>query len=652
MVLHLLKPFVYAWAGLTFIDDLSVVFKVVRLIGTTIVPTREANAESACNLCDDIMESLLKGTEGVESVPCSWMCLGTPKCTKMCKSIKEVYGETGDFPCVAAGYCVADDEADGGLISQVDCKKGPLLSCEPKKFCRKSRPKFGYKYTCELKPGLGRWMHMKNTAVGHTAAMAAALLERKHCGEPDAGPYCIARPSGSGRIAEFLGWALSILYGGYQSIIAIETPGGDDDQNWLTFWVMFVASMILEQTFARVLLSNFRFYYQAKLVTIVWLLFFNGARNLYRRLRMRMSYWSPSFANMLDSCHESNTQIQLDSMIDIGGSVVTDKIARLELILKSNPSRRNSDIFPNSETKRNFWEYDYTDTKRGIDRMSLTAEETLYQLSAWMLGSEGMKELEDKLDNNSVAMLLERAAPVVSFQPKFLNILLIGTKRGPRGRLPAMDSNGKTDCYIRFSLVGEGPHSSRDSVDSLRRQKNSNTLKSLNQTLTSRIAYRTLEPEWNQILEMPLTGGTVETSGNYRNSHFRCQILLVEAWDADCGKWGIALEVFRILTGSLVCALVAAYVLGVIDFVFNETLTTEQWWWKTAFIALACYVVLGLTLSWMMSVVLRADDEYIGSSVVPLVLLSDHRAHSLCLMLRDKRDERGILRVKLCLSEN
>merc|ERR1719162_1476758 len=88
---------------------------------------------------------------------------------------------------------------------------------------------------------------MKKTASIHTAALASGLISPKKCDEPGAGPFCIARPSGSGRIAEFLGAMLSIFYGGYNSIIAIESPGGDDDQQWLTFWVMFVTSMILEQ---------------------------------------------------------------------------------------------------------------------------------------------------------------------------------------------------------------------------------------------------------------------------------------------------------------------------------------------------------------------------------------------------------------------
>ena len=153
MFLQLLKPFVYVWASLNFIDDLSVAMKIARLVGATTFHRRKDNPDTVCNLCDDVMEDLLKGSEGLEAVPCSWICMGIPKCTKMCKAIQEVSEKSVDFPCIAAGYCVTEEEEDynAGFLSEVDCKKGPLFSCEPKKFCRKKRPKFGYKYTCDLK---------------------------------------------------------------------------------------------------------------------------------------------------------------------------------------------------------------------------------------------------------------------------------------------------------------------------------------------------------------------------------------------------------------------------------------------------------------------------------------------------------------------
>jgi len=644
--LQLLKPFLYLWAGLNFIDDVSVVMKIFRLVGASTFNRRgEENPESICNLCDDLMENILRGSEGVEAVPCSWICLRTKKCTSMCRKIQEVSQTSSNFPCVAAGYCDQDENASSP--NEIDCKKGPLYSCEPKKFCRKKRR--GLKYTCDLKPGVSRWIHMKKTATVYTAALASGLIYQKRCDEPDAGPYCIAKPSGTGQVADLLGVLLSLVYGGYHSVIAIETPGGDDDQQWLTFWVILFASICMEQAFARVLLSKFPLYYQTKLILIVWLIFFDGATIVYRRFRRLLSQYSPFVASMLYHRNRITAQNQLDAMIYIGGQLIIDQITVLEENLKHNYAKRNSFLMvSNSLQTEDLWQYDYTEhAKTGIVRTTLDAEETLFHISKWILSSKGMQEMEDKLNNDSVALLLERAAPVISFQPKFLHINLIGTKSGDEGRLPAMDENGTADCYVKFSLVC-----------AKKKEINKNSL--TNESVTSSIAYRTLEPKWNEMLGMPINGGVLDSDGKYRNNESRYKILLVEAWDADCGKWGISLEIFQFLVFVLIFALIFAYVMGAIDFFFNTELTREQWQWKMTIMALTLYVILGLVLSYMMSVVWRADDEFIGSSTVPLGILADQREHALLLMLQDhSKDENnavkgtygcGVLRMMLVLS--
>merc|ERR1712238_117157 len=227
-----------------------------------------------------------------------------------------------------------------------------------------------------------------------------------------------------------------------------------------------------------------------------------------------------------------------------------------------------------------------------------------------------------------------------------------GTKSGEEGRLPVMDENGAADCYVKFSLVcAKKKEISKNSLTRLRVQ---------NESVTSSIAYRTLEPKWNEMLEMPINGGELDSDGKYRNNESRYKILLVEAWDADCGKWGISLEIFRFLVFILIFALIFAYVMGAIDFFFNIELTREQWQWKMIIIALTLYVILGLVLSYMMSVVWRADDEFIGSSTVPLGILADQREHALLLMLQDhSKNENnavkgtygcGVLRMMLVLS--
>lgn len=129
-------------------DDLTVVLKISRLVRAS---HRNQSPETICDLCDDVMEDVLKGSEGLNAVPCSWICLGASTCTKMCETIQEVSGKSAEFPCVAAGYCAAEDDENTGSQNEVVCRKGPLFSCEPKKFCRKKRLKYSFKYTCDLK---------------------------------------------------------------------------------------------------------------------------------------------------------------------------------------------------------------------------------------------------------------------------------------------------------------------------------------------------------------------------------------------------------------------------------------------------------------------------------------------------------------------
>ncbi len=503
---------------------------------------------------------------------------------------------------------------------------------------------------------------MKKTAHKHATAIANGLLYQKRCGEPDAGPYCIAKPIGFGWVAEFSGLLLAILYGGYASTVAIESPGGDDDQQWLTFWVMFVASMLFEATFARVILSKFPFYYQFKLMFIVWLMFFDGAATVYRMIRRRLSQWLPSLIDMLYDRNQSTAQNKLDSIRGLGGSFINDQITLLEMELRRNARRRSSVLFSYPSEMESFWEYDYSDTKFVMDQKSLAAEERLHRISKWLLSSEGLQKMENMLNRNTVAMLLEQAAAVIAFQPKFLNIHLISTKPGAGGRLPIMDPNGKADCYVKFALVPNKTvrlkkitsqrHFGNMGESSCVNLNGTKKLSYLNGTVISRIAYRTLEPKWNQMLELPIKGGGLDNEGNYRSHDIKDTTLLVEAWDADCGKWGIALEIFRILGCAFIFVLLFSHVRGDTDFLFNETFSDEQRFWKTTVIAFALGIPFGISASWVMSVVVRADDDFIGKSAVPLEILTDQREHSLMLKLRESKAARGILRVKLRLSEN
>ena len=278
MIANALRPIVLVWAGLNAIDDLSLLFRAARL-GAVLIPGGDRS--NLCDLCDDVMGDLLKGTEGLDALPCSWACLRVPACMKMCEAVKAASHNSSHFPCIAAGYC--DPIAEGALDADVECSVAPILRCVPTRYCQRQRQ--GLRMSCHLRPGIGRWVGMRNAVGTHATALADALLVQPHCGEPGAGPYCIAAPRGMGAVAEALGHVLSLLYGGIRTVASIETPGGDDDRQWLTFWLITTLLLFLERFLARVVLSTFPMYYEAKFALLIWLMYCDGASTTYRRLR-------------------------------------------------------------------------------------------------------------------------------------------------------------------------------------------------------------------------------------------------------------------------------------------------------------------------------------------------------------------------------
>ena len=135
-----LKPIVYIWVGLNFLDDLSSMMKITRLAGASLsIFRRYETPDSMCGLCDDVVEGLMRGSSGLQAVPCTWLCLRVPKCLSMCESIQKISETATQFPCVAAGYCEDDEESDDYTLglAEMECKRGPLFSCEPSKYCRR-----------------------------------------------------------------------------------------------------------------------------------------------------------------------------------------------------------------------------------------------------------------------------------------------------------------------------------------------------------------------------------------------------------------------------------------------------------------------------------------------------------------------------------
>jgi len=80
-------------------------------------------------------------------------------------------------------------------------------------------------------------------------------------------------------ISNLIGWALPA----YLSVKAIETPGHEDDIQWLTYWVVFATFTFTESIALRAVLYYLPFYFVFKTIFILWLQLpaTKGARTLY-----------------------------------------------------------------------------------------------------------------------------------------------------------------------------------------------------------------------------------------------------------------------------------------------------------------------------------------------------------------------------------
>ncbi|KAL3751630.1 hypothetical protein ACJRO7_012460 [Eucalyptus globulus] len=84
----------------------------------------------------------------------------------------------------------------------------------------------------------------------------------------------------------------------YASIKAIETRSRSDDQQWLTYWVLYSLITLFELTFAK-LLEWFPIWPYAKLIFVCWLVLphFNGAAYVYKHY-IRRFYMNPHATTM------------------------------------------------------------------------------------------------------------------------------------------------------------------------------------------------------------------------------------------------------------------------------------------------------------------------------------------------------------------
>ncbi|XP_011655675.1 HVA22-like protein c isoform X2 [Cucumis sativus] len=91
---------------------------------------------------------------------------------------------------------------------------------------------------------------------------------------------------------------VSLVYPLYASIKAIETKSIVDDQQWLTYWVLYSLMTLFELTFAKIL-EVVAVWPYVKLIIMSWLVLphFNGASHVYKNF-IRPHYMNPQTSTL------------------------------------------------------------------------------------------------------------------------------------------------------------------------------------------------------------------------------------------------------------------------------------------------------------------------------------------------------------------
>jgi hypothetical protein len=83
-------------------------------------------------------------------------------------------------------------------------------------------------------------------------------------------------------------------------------------------------------------------------------------------------------------------------------------------------------------------------------------EDQLHIVSTFLLTQRGSAALAlTNLTDSARGLLVERAAARISFQPRFVSATVLGIAEGEYSKLPAMDSNGRSDAYVMLKLQDE-----------------------------------------------------------------------------------------------------------------------------------------------------------------------------------------------------
>jgi hypothetical protein len=194
--------------------------------------------EAACDLCDEVITSMMDIEDAKDEADddiCDDICpFALRICMDMCGKLMKAIQSSSKFPCEAIGVCPTFDE-DG---AEIECKYVIGSGCSPRQQCMLTR-QFPTPM-CDLKPGYKQWKKQKEHMLKNIGQLSAAIQSLPKCGQEGASElFCVNEATGFSLWCEYAGYAMVFVLGTFNSIRAIETKGGDDDRQWLSFWIIF-----------------------------------------------------------------------------------------------------------------------------------------------------------------------------------------------------------------------------------------------------------------------------------------------------------------------------------------------------------------------------------------------------------------------------
>mmetsp|Transcript_4115 Transcript_4115/g.9396 ORF Transcript_4115/g.9396 Transcript_4115/m.9396 type:complete len:618 (+) Transcript_4115:44-1897(+) len=514
------SPWVLAVGVFQFAGQISFYKKTLRTLWMILTGSGQG---VACSFCDEMVTLVLDfedAKDDAEDGMCEEICpFKLAKCVEMCTKLVDMLSSSTKFPCEALGFCPKLDEFGEEIECNYDIAKG----CMPLEACRlKSR----YPYpVCDLRPGLKRWKRYTHMMTENVGALAAAVQSLPKCGQPGAHEiFCVNEPSGFGVICEYAGYLLVFVVATFQSIRAIETPGGDDDRQWLSFWMIFFVFSCVER-FTAVLLSRIPMYYQLKLGALVWLMFFDGASSLYyrvhrmfaslrrlppvlwlfRRIERHVGWdvweWAGYYTGPEPTTHEyiRTLEVQVER---------SSEIAKLVAMVREKAQSLEGKVSPGLEHDAG---------------LELALKDVVDAPEKYSSLLEAMQERWAELEVRFLQVELHEAYDIVFPE---------ATAR----------ANSRTNLNRAASFVGRPPgatiwielflldaHQDTHHANVLYARR---TSRAIHKGINSR---GFLSPKWNQSIEMVLNSGNINAAGVYHNPHAPFHRLKGKVWDRSLG---------------------------------------------------------------------------------------------------------------------